>query len=111
MSDKKTSDKTSDKLLNCPFCGGEAEEQATVAKGVFMHEVVCKDCGFESKVQTAETPGKAREKAIAAWNQRKPISNIIWQLQRRIHSLHNVNWNAAMEKAIEIVKEEGGLND
>lgn len=117
MSDKTSDKKTSDKLLNCPFCSGEAEEQATVAKGVFMHEVVCKDCGFESKVQTAETPGEARQKAIAAWNHRKPMERILERLkEKHVESekcpkFEKAFRQVAFEEAMKIVMEEGGLND
>lgn len=96
-------------LKKCPFCGGEAEEQATVAKGVFMHEVVCKDCGFESKVQTAEMPGEAREKAIAAWNQRKPMERILERLEELFR--HHSATKTVQRLVVEIVKEEGELND
>lgn len=102
------SDKMSDKLLNCPFCGGEAEEQATVVKGVFMHEVVCKDCGFESKVQTAETPGEAREKAIAAWDQRKPMERILERLETMKGKPNELVYEFSLiSSIIEIIKEEG----
>lgn len=39
------------------------------------------------------------------------LERIVKRLENKINPLHNVNWNAAMEKAIEIVKEEGGLNE
>lgn len=93
-------DKMIESLFPCPFCGGKA--RFANKNG---HWIICNECGTGTNYYTES------EDAIAAWNQRKPILNIIWQLQRRIHPLHNVNWNAAMEKAIEIVKEEGGLND
>lgn len=44
-------------------------------------------------------------------NTRKPLERIVEGLKNKINPLHNVNWNAAMERAAEIVKEEGGLND
>lgn len=57
-------------LKRCPFCGGEAEEQSTVICDMYMHEIVCKDCGVETKVQIKATPEEARQKAIETWNTR-----------------------------------------
>ena len=39
------------------------------------------------------------------------IETVVERLKKKINPLHNVNWNAAIDEAIEIVKEEGGLND
>ena len=40
------------------------------------------------------------------------MKRIVEKLERKIQPLHNVNWNAAMEEAIEIVKNElGGMTD
>ena len=36
---------------------------------------------------------------------------IVKCLEKKINPLHNVNWNSAIEEAIEIVKEVGGIND
>ena len=53
------------KLLPCPFCGGEAETQNTYAIGVW--EVFCIVCG----AHTGYHPGGCTEaEAIEAWNTR-----------------------------------------
>ena len=65
------------KLLNCPFCGGEAElmifnsEYGTVTVGCTNE-----DCDI--------TMGKAfftDEEAIEHWNRRKPMTNIVEKLE------------------------------
>lgn len=103
----------SDKPLNCPLCGSEVEEHFLCYNDVFMHQFVCKDCGLESKVKTAETLSEAREKSIAAWNQRKPMEKII----EKFNELEHLSFSRIskplidLEDAIKIVKEEGGLNE
>lgn len=89
-----------DKLRECPFCGGEAFEYYSGSQLEFC-EVVCKECGCRSKRNT-------EAEAIAAWNNRKPMDRIVEQLE----GLPNVNsdyWNFSdlidREDAIEIVKE------
>ena len=40
------------------------------------------------------------------------MKRIVEKLEKKIQPLHNVNWNAAMEEAIEVVKNElGGMTD
>jgi hypothetical protein len=39
------------------------------------------------------------------------MERIVERLENKINRLHNVNWNAAIERAIEIVKEEGGIDE
>ena len=87
-------------LKRCPFCGGEAK-----LVGDKYHWVLCDGCqGGSHAFETVE-------EAINAWNTRKPLDRIVECLEHKIHKLHNVNWNAAIEEAIEIVKQEGGLNE
>lgn len=96
MSDKKASDKkasehkTSDKLLPCPFCGGEAELYSYEAERVIYdsdtlgyvdteyftkYGVSCTGCNC----LMAEY--KSEEQAIAAWNTRKPMGRILERLE------------------------------
>lgn len=51
-----------DKLRECPCCGGEAFEYYSGSQLEFC-EVVCKECGCRSKRKT-------EEEAIALWNKR-----------------------------------------
>ena len=76
------------KELNpCPFCGGEAEVRETVEcfghgdydKSVF---VFCCDCGATSKKYYERIcRGRTKERAIEAWNTRKPIDKVVEQLE------------------------------
>lgn len=50
-------------LLNCPFCGGEAELYTTVPTHDGFWCCICRDCG-------ASTSFGSEAEAIAAWNTR-----------------------------------------
>lgn len=88
-----------DKLRECPFCGGEAKLRN---RGMNTpNYVFCENCGAVSKITETEAD------AIKAWNKRSYIDEIVEQLER----LPNVNsdyWNFAdlidREDAIDIVK-------
>lgn len=113
MSDK-TSDKnkqaikTSDRLLSCPFCGGEAGiDSDKIGKGKSLYYAYCKnDCitqyGYYS----------SKESAIKAWNTRKPMERILERLEEKAKEYTNddlsyrIPW-FGIDEAIEIVKEGG----
>lgn len=88
------------KLLNCPFCGGEAELIKRKSNFPYIHGVWCIGCKCRTSFE------KSEEIAIEKWNNRKPVDDVLERLEKKIQPLHNVNWNAAMEEAIEIIKEE-----
>lgn len=83
MSDKKqaTSDKTSDSLKPCPFCGGEARISAdpeTVRDSQgrkWAYTVVCDRCAASSGLTFKP------ERAAAAWNTRKPVDVVLDRLE------------------------------
>jgi Lar family restriction alleviation protein len=57
----------SDKLLPCPFCGGEAREYTWTSDNRpynEWHEISCEVCSGSTCTYNTE------EEAIAAWNQR-----------------------------------------
>lgn len=97
------------KLLPCPFCGGEA---------FFATEggnwIACKLCGAETDYFE-----RAKE-AINAWNTRNPIEKIVERLEERKEGYlrqYEKTFAASSRRAyesyddaIDIVKEEGGLN-
>jgi Lar family restriction alleviation protein len=107
------------KLLPCPFCGGEAElfhdEQ-------FIHHafVFCTECEAQTKLYAN---GNMTEKAIKDWNTRKPMERIVEQLEgeerkanqkrRDAIELHSEEFwrgrQTGLNKAIEIVK--GGVDN
>lgn len=66
-----------DKLLPCPFCGGEAElyQHYPYMKRRVVSAVHCKKCRANSG-----TWGR-KYKAIETWNTRKPMERIIERLE------------------------------
>lgn len=98
------------KLLECPFCGGEAKVSKN---GAGCYQVYC--CNCESR-QYAYAH-KTEEEAIEQWNTRKPMERIVEQLEESMNEAKNL-WDDdeyytgqanAYEYAIEIVK--GGADN
>lgn len=94
-------------LKKCLKCGGEARLQRKQKTG-HGYYVICKKCGcrtplFQYQFDSKET---LREDAIKTWNNRKLVEDVLERMEKKIQPIHNVNWNAAMEEAIEIIKEE-----
>ena len=98
------------KLLPCPFCGGEAKiESISNSIGDILlvgYKVKCTQC-YASTLPNNYTGDK--QEAIKRWNTRKPMERIAEQIEflehRTIDGVPYVNMN----DAIEIVKEEGGI--
>ena len=112
MSKEKTNS-----LLNCPFCGGEAKIDKTITNTV---SVECTVCHASSRIILC-TEGDIEQKAIKAWNTRKPMERIVERLGNK-HNESTINYHNlkdasclgerhAYRNAIEIVKEEGGLHE
>ena len=106
------------KLKRCSFCGGEAKIKTKI-KPYFTIGCECIECGaktvgycpnLESENALASIE-QSKEMVIEKWNTRKPMQEIVERLEKKINPLHNVNWNSAIEEAIEIVKEVGGMNE
>ena len=101
------------KLLRCPFCGGEAE----LLKGQceIDNYVMCLECRSKTKLYNTKAS------AIKAWNTRKPVERLVERLEEQVEesATDYYDWEdisylrekKAYQKAIEIVKEEGGLNE
>ena len=65
------------KLLPCPFCGGEAEKRAFTWANIADEVTIdCTICGVRTKVLKTE-------EAIKIWNTRKPMERILEQLEER----------------------------
>ena len=97
------------KLKPCPFCGGEAKI-ATHDWGYSVKDylVYC-SCGCELK------KFMSKEDAINDWNTRKPMDNIVAELEKeREKSIYDsdsvIDVKSAYSKAIDIVKKgRGGM--
>ena len=76
---------------------------------------MCLECRSKTKLYNTKAS------AIKAWNTRKPMQNIVERLEEEKSKaskcvtpqniLGHVDWVEGIDKAIEIVKGEGGLND
>lgn len=92
------------KLLPCPFCGGEARisvdtDAISDSKGrTWAFTVVCESCCATSGLCYST------DMAVDAWNTRKPMNDIVEQLEEERSIFNNPDWNVAMNKAIKIVK-------
>ena len=108
----KESQKKSNELLLCPFCGGEAELITT-----YDTEMVrCKKCFGKTQTFTGDYYDEGQMcgmYAIPAWNTRKPMQNIVERLREKakepMYQHHGDNYYVGIYDAIEIVKEEGGI--
>ena len=112
------SDKTSDRLLPCPFCGGEAWlREHTALNGETNYYVECGyiECGVSPETSIFVTS----EEAINAWNTRKPMKRIMERLEE-VYDVTHENYmkdrdlitlgrKYGLEHAIEILKEEGEI--
>ena len=109
----------SETLLRCPFCGGEAKIDKTIANTV---SVECTVCHASSRMILC-TEGDIEQKAIEAWNTRKPLQNIVERLEIKLsdtvyekatqesNESHLNGLSIGYCEAIGIVKEEGDLNE
>ena len=101
-------------LRKCPFCGGEAELITT-----YDTEMVrCKKCFGKTQTFTGDYYDEGQMcgmYAIPAWNTRIPMQNIVERLREKakepMYQHHGDNYYVGIYDAIEIVKEEGGLNE
>ena len=68
-----------ERLLKCPFCGGEAKmTESFTGSGVFVE---CTNCG----ATTLTFYYKDRiNKATKAWNNRKPVDDVLERLEESI---------------------------
>ena len=104
------------KLLPCPFCGSNRVDFWIDGEEGNIYQIVCLGC-FNGTDECA-----TREVAIKKWNTRKPMENIVAQLEAEIESSDKYireyddsvvqkAFNKGMRDSLRIVKEEGGLNE
>ncbi len=109
-----------DKLLPCPFCGGEAE--ATFICDGRYNQIKCKT---SKCIMNVDMPAlyKSKEEAIEKWNTRKPMERIVEQLENHKNCYEKVigqvivdNYDINLERvdlmncAIDIVR-KGGVDN
>lgn len=94
-------------LKRCPFCGGEYIMETYFN---WSPAIKCGDCGAVMTIPMEFGINKEAE-LKRKWNTRKPMERIVERLEQKIHRLHDIHHNVAIKEAIEIVKEEGGLNE
>ena len=128
------------KLKSCPFCGGEAklEEyyETCDGRGDRHAKITCLSClltmrltfdEFEEVKKVFKYKGGyysqnkkfwngMHKKLVEKWNTRKPMQEIVERLEEEKVNIvegcrYDVDLNTTINRAIEIVKEVGGMND
>lgn len=95
-------------LKRCPFCGGEALLEHDDLCNWFVR---CKKCFCRTPMSISKFF------PITAWNTRKPIERIVERLKEKAFPDFEEEYTCNGEEllylsdAIEIAKEEGGMND
>ena len=97
------------KLLKCPFCGGDNvgvwHNRPVSPLIADSYEVRCYNCNFGLR------PERLKDKAIKAWNTRKPMQNIVERLEEYEDEAKQLGVSGMLADMLEVVKEEGGLNE
>lgn len=112
------------KLLSCPFC----DSRAFIRQNKDVMKTYSAYCGNEDCPVSPKVSAYGKETVIKLWNTRKPMQKIVEKLEMLAEKHMALSENAgekgfekhmileggkgmAFELAIEIVKEEGGMND
>lgn len=110
------------KLLPCPFCGGEAEEKninriqnGGWGKSYFSYWCECKECHTKGKAFNTIDHSEPRTRARVFWNTRKPMERIVEHLEEQIEeqkgrSLNGNSYRDGLRKALDIVR-KGGVDN
>lgn len=114
------------KLLRCPCCSEESFLETMKVRKGWEADITCSCCGLNLHTITYYTEDEAKECAITHWNTRKPMQNIVERLEDTDGVIaidlkncsigfhehdFNTGKSAGINKAIEIVKEEGEINE
>ena len=99
------------KLLPCPFCGGEVFVEYTPQTK--NESIKCPNCNLTMARKHFFSDGTHEIDLYKVWNTRKPMERIIERLKENsnflLHEMEDSKMYAGNESAIEIVKEEGGI--
>ena len=118
----KESQKNYNKLLLCPFCGGEAEITINKTRQGQTSVVRCTKCTCrKTLLKYPFYEGDIYADAVKDWNTRKPMQNIVELLEEQAEECRKY-WQEFDDEdsfggmnaycyAVKIVKEEGGLNE
>ena len=108
----------SETLLRCPFCGVSLKKIGRKRRGnqFYVHDYKGPDCTLKEFSFKADD-----EEKIKQWNTRKPMQNIVERLERLEEEkgtvvidgkvMYQEDYFIDIDKAIDIVKEEGGMNE
>ena len=95
-------------LKPCPFCGGEATTSHGFNTAGQYFFISCEECGCRTRDFYKWYDGENYEiKAVEAWNTRKPIDEIVEQLENlKQHENENHAYATVwgIQQSIEIVK-------
>ena len=73
-----------ERLLPCPFCGGEAEVITTKTRQGQTSSVRCSKCSCKVTIlKPAYYEGDVEKDTVEAWNTRKPMERIVEKLEER----------------------------
>ena len=105
------------KIPNCPCCDGESKLH-DYGGGDFrdsgkQYFIKCEKCGLTTKHSSS------KDEVLMTWGKRKPIGRIIERLEEEKDYMEVYSWSGArcpdeveiikLDKAISVVKEEGGI--
>jgi len=94
------------KLLPCPFCGGAVEyHPLSHHMNNFWNKntIYCPSCDFMME-------GSSTIHLVKRWNTRRPMEHILTRLKELKANAFN-DESVIMSDAIDIVKEEGSINE
>ena len=76
-----------DKLLNCPFCNRQPRFRIYDLKGYkgnYEYIIRCDKCNIQFREDDVyTTPFIAKQEVVNKWNTRKPMENIVTELEER----------------------------
>ncbi len=94
------------KIPNCPCCDGESKLHdyggGDFRDGGKQYFIKCEECGLTTKHSSS------KDEVLMKWGKRKTIERIIERL-KVLHDLVKMNQKLAVSQAMDVVKEEGGV--